>query len=68
MTYVPPGQMLRSLVNSGCAIEKISRLTGASERTLYRIMAGENDIRLCLYLTIYALWEAVAKEGENGNG
>lgn len=65
MTYIPPERLLRSLVDSGCAIEKISRMTGASERTLYRIMAGENDIRLGLYFTIYALWETVAKgEGD----
>ena len=67
MVYVPPGQMLRSLLAFGYSMERIARLTGSSERTLYRVMAGDNDIKLKLYCAIYALWEATAKGGKNGN-
>lgn len=65
MVYVPPGQMLRSLLSAGYSIERISQLTGASERTLYRVMSEDNDIRLKLYCAIYALWETVAKGADN---
>ena len=67
MLYVPPRQMLRSLLVSGYSMERIAQLTGSSERTLYRVMAEDNDIKLKLYCAIYALWEATAKGGENGN-
>lgn len=67
MLYIPPGQMLRSLLASGYSMERIARLTGSSERTLYRIMSEDNDIKLKLYCAIYALWETTAKGGKDGN-
>lgn len=67
MLYVPPRRLVKGLVESGFTVERLAAMTGASVRTLYRIMAGEQDVKMSLYCAIYALWEKLVEEEKHGN-
>lgn len=66
MVFMPPDRLIRSLKECGFTIEKIAQLTGSSRSHISRVMRGEKGITLSLYMALMAVWETVAKEGNDG--
>lgn len=66
MVFIPPERLVKALKESGYSVERIAQLTGASRSHIHRVMRGDKGITLSLYMALFALWEAVAKGGTDG--
>lgn len=66
MIFVPPDRLVKALKESGYTVERIAQMTGASRSHIHRVARGDKGITLSLYMALYALWEAIAKGGNDG--
>lgn len=67
MIFIPPDRLIQALKNAGLSQKRIAELSGASESQISRLLSGDRNTTLELYMALYGLWETIVKGGKDGN-